>query len=253
MTELYAGYFDESGTNPESKAVCVAGFISNVPRWDAFSLEWEKALIDFGLMEYPGYFHMTDFESPLSAPYNKWSRELRQTRLNTLLEIIKKHTLGSVGCLVPKALFDSVMSPFAKAFCGGAYGLAATVCARLLLPTLIGVDGWMEYSFEDGAEGRGELLTFYDKQKAYGRANMRNLRMVGLAFRDKRVYLPLQAADILAYELFREFPRSQGLQERRSVRYPLASLHEPPFSQWHYLDEERLRQLNAELSNPREI
>jgi hypothetical protein len=118
-----------------------------------------------------------------------------------------------------------------------------------LQPTLIRVDGWMEYVFEDGVSGgKGELLTLYDPLKAYGKLNMSNLRMLSLVFRDKRKYVPLQAADMLVYELVKEFPRHMGWEKRLQPRYPLKRLRED-LTQWHYLDVEQLRYWNQALLN----
>lgn len=249
MARLYAAYFDESGTNPESRVMGVAGFISDVLNWDRFSEEWEEALIDFGLKDSPGYFHMTDFESPFATPYKDWPKDVRHERLEKLLEIIAKYEFSSVGCLIPKDSFESIVEPFSKALCGGPYGLAAMDCFHRLESTLIDVDGRIEYWFEDGATGKGELLTVYNRQKAYGRRNQSNLRMVSLAFQDKRLKPPLQAADILIYELVKEFPRQMGWEKRFPIRYPLERLGKG-LHQWHYLDDEQLRAWNEALLNP---
>lgn len=249
MAGLYSGFFDETGTHPESKIVGVAGFISNVENWEKFSVEWENALIEFGLKDDPGYFHMTDFESRQASPYKDWSESVRHERFNKLLDIIARYEFSSVGCLIPKQQFEAIMSPFAVALCGGAYGLAAMVCFRLLAQAAIALDSWIEYSLEDGASGKGALLTVYDPEKAYGQANMSNLHMISLEFRDKRVYLPLQAADILANVLYKAFPREMGWEERRPRRYALIQLSKG-LNQWHYLDDARLQAWNQELSNP---
>jgi hypothetical protein len=245
----YAGYFDESGTDSRSGVVGVAGIISDVARWEAFSAEWEEAISEFGLKDDPGYFHMTDFECPYAAPYKDWPKNVKHERLNRLIDIILRYQLSSIGCLTPKGLFESIIKPDAKTVCGGPYGLAAMNCFHLLQPTLIGVDGWMEYVFEDGVSvGKGDLLTLYDPLKAYGKRNMSNLRMLSLAFRDKRKYVPLQAADMLVYELVKEFPREMGWEKRLQQRYPLKRLRDG-LTQWHYLDVEQLRDWDQTLLN----
>ena len=95
MAGWYAGYFDESGTDSKSGVVGVAGIISDVSRWEAFSVEWEAAIIDFGLKDDPGYFHMTDFESPHAAPHKDCLKKVKHERLNRLLDIILKYELSS--------------------------------------------------------------------------------------------------------------------------------------------------------------
>jgi hypothetical protein len=76
-----------------------------------------------------------------------------------------------------------------------------------------------------------------------------NNRIIALSFEDKRLFLPLQAADILAYELFKRFRVQQGLDDR-PIRYPLKQLV-TPLQQWHYPDDDELRNVNEWLDRTR--
>ena len=71
-------------------------------------------------------------------------------------------------------------------------------------------------------------------------------RLPSLAFRDKRMFPPLQAADILAYELYKQSARQFG-EEERPVRYPLKALASKKHK-WLYLQEAHFRELNDDLT-----
>ena len=49
VAQLYNAYLDESGTHAGSRAVVVAGFVSNVSKWEAFSEQWSAALNEWGV------------------------------------------------------------------------------------------------------------------------------------------------------------------------------------------------------------
>lgn len=242
---IFTAYLDESGTHKTSSVVVVAGFISDASRWENFTQEWKEALDDYHL----AYFHMTDFENK-RGQFKGWNGQERKNRLNRFLGIIKKYALYSMGWAVPRQPFDAILSEPAKAICVDAYGLAAIGCFRSFAQIAVDprVDGWGEYVMESGARGSGALLKIFN----IGSEDpewLDNNRIKSLTFQDKRLFLPLQAADILAYELYKQLPRQLGM-EGRQIRYPLKQLV-TPIKDWHYTDDAELRSINEWLSRPR--
>jgi len=238
----YTAYFDESGTHDDSQFVVVSGYVSSVQKWVEFSAQWMAALREWGLE----FFHMTDF-AVKAPPYDTWEEPERRERLARLLAIIKSHTCWSDATILPRRIFDEVFSARAKRICGGAYGLCAAACLLSVAEWLRSKenDGWVAHVFEAGAHGRGELARIFGanikdpEQKTY-------LRLLSLRFEDKRDFPPLQAADLLAYELYRDLPRGMGW-EQKSPRYPLTALAEVPHK-WGYLDGRQLRKWSEILS-----
>jgi hypothetical protein len=66
----------------------------------------------------------------------------------------------------------------------------------------------------------------------------REMRVNSIVFRDKRE-TPLQAADLLAYEMYKHLPRQLGT-DARPVRYTLRELAKLP-RRWGWLDADELR------------
>jgi len=71
-------------------------------------------------------------------------------------------------------------------------------------------------------------------------------RVLGLSFNNKSDFSPLQAADILAYELHKEVPRQFG-NVNRKPRYPLMNLGQKKH-EWHYITNEHLMELNEDVT-----
>jgi hypothetical protein len=243
VTQLYSAYLDESGTHEGSDAVVVAGFISNAVKWQAFSQGWKAALDDWQIP----MFHMSDYENRQDS-FKSWNGQERKERLNRLLGLIKQHTFDSIAFAVLKKSFDEIFSDKAKRICGDAYGLASIGCWHKLAlrarePQ---IDGFLAYIMETGSKGSSALTRIYGKEsKNPGWTN--DTRILSLSFQDKRFFLPLQAADILAYEIFKQIHRQFG-GDQRSTRYPLKQLYK--FGrQWHYADDDELKRINEYLTN----
>lgn len=239
MASLYTAYFDESGTHPDSEYVVVAGFISNATEWEAFSQRWHQVLADSQI----DYFHMTDFESR-KGPFDGWTEEERRDLLNRLLPIIHDHTFWSIGCVVLRKWFDSHLSDAAKQICGNAYGTAALACFRNNGLVLQKADAWMDCSMESGAQGRGALQLLVEEDSKFPKW-LQEHRILSLSFLDKSAP-PLQSADILAYELYKQSQRQFG-QDDRPPRYPLKQLANKK-GRWHYVQEAHLIELNEDIT-----
>jgi hypothetical protein len=233
---LLNGYFDESGTHDASRTISVAGYLSTPDRWCNFDKAWKAALDDFDL----DFFHMTDFVAR-KGDYENWSDEVRGERIARLIKIINDHAMASVGFALPLRDYYSTFSKSAKRYSGGAYGLAAISCfmdaALAIQPPIL--DAKIAYIFESGVKGKGQVMKVFDK--AYEDANLRKKRyMLSLGYKDKRDFRPLQAADILAYELYRHLPIQLG-EIDAPTRQSLMALRNCPINYWKTFGAAQMR------------
>lgn len=216
---ILTGYFDESGTHAGSDVVSVAGYVSTPTRWVRFDEEWREAMADYGLE----FFHASTFANR-APPYDEWSEDERHKRFTNLAGIINRHTEFSIATMILTRLFDETFSPEVRAHCGGPYGLAAVAT---FMETAKRVnehypDQWVSYVFESGARGAGQVLAhFQDNQRRREYAS--DQKLGSLRFENKRQFTPLQAADILAYELYLHLPRQLGMVQR-PPRLPILEL-----------------------------
>jgi len=236
-------YLDESGTHAGSEAIAMAGYMSTTQLWAGFEGEWAKALKAYGLDR----FHMTDFAVG-AGPYRTWGRQKSEYRFKKLVEIVNAHILASIGIVVPMKLYETVFSAKAKRVCGGPYGLAASLI-MIDAPKVLkkgSTDIQIAYVFEAGARGAGQVLKRF-QENLKDPDNRKHFKLLSLRFEDKRRFLPLQAADILAYELYKHLPRTLGLDQRAPRVAHLMLLASAPF-RWGYVNEAELRKLSMVMS-----
>jgi Protein of unknown function (DUF3800) len=239
---IFDAYFDESGTHQGADALTVAGYVSTPERWIVFEQEWNAALSEYGL----DHFHMTKFVNRAPA-YKDWTDIERRKRYARLVGIIERNTVASVGTVIPRKLFDSIMSEKAKRICGGPYGLAVSA-TFIFLARLVKErrpDGCVAYVFESGVAGYGEILKVLVENEQ-DPSTKEFFRLLSFRFENKRQLVPLQAADILAYELYKHYPRQEGtivLPPRNNLR--MLRFGE---TQWGYLAAQELRKWSEILT-----
>jgi hypothetical protein len=234
MTMLTA-YFDESGTHNDSPAVAVAGYISTVDQWQRFEAEWQAILDDAGI----SFFHMTDHQNR-QGPYKDWDDFKYKRILERLILTIRLRTWIAVGATVSRVDYYEVFSPSPP------FNLY-TFCA---LQCLSQVSQWanefkrhepIEYVLEDGA-GYTQELHVLRNEISKSEARRKRFRFHSLSTADKRTMVPLQAADVLAYEIYRDM-KNRILPERedKQIRGPATALLDGrPRYVGHYTKEQLL-------------
>lgn len=212
-------YFDESGTNPSDPALVMAGFISTTELWAEFSTRWREAITGWGLI----HWHMTDFEARRDQ-FKHWPRDQEsQRRLAHVLTLITSYTLATASVSFPRALFESYFESAPKA----QERLYLLTAASIMHEVSYFPKEWLPGQnlaliFESGARGRHQVQQAWD---ALPPDTSEHLNFLSLTFAKKTEFEPLQAADILAYEQFRHYPKVWG-NETRPVRYPLKQIFE---------------------------
>jgi hypothetical protein len=138
----------------------------------------------------------------LEGEFRGWTPAKRTEFIIKAQKIIKnkKHTYVPVGSSIRKADFDEVIPSSIQKYVGGYYGLCATL-------TLVLANRWSEnarhtdpidWIFEAGSTGAGQFGKLMNA--LYSNADARkHFRIHGWSFQGKDV-LPLQAADVVAYE-----------------------------------------------------
>jgi len=222
----FTAYFDESGTHEGSEAVVVAGYISTPDLWQNFEAKWREVLAEFGI----AFFHMADFAAK-KQQFDGWPEDKRRACLSKLIHVVNDHVIASIGTVIPVKEYKDTFSEKANTFVGGPYGVAAWACMISLsgMLDLIGVPGQIAYVFESGAPGYGQVLKVF-RWNEQSPGDKEQMRLLSLSFQNKREFCPLQAADILAYELYKYLPESG-----QPTRYGIKALTDSP-RDWGYMD-----------------
>lgn len=213
MFGMVTAYFDDSGTGASDSVVVVAGYIGSVFQWQKFNMEWSWLLSQFGVSQ----MHRAELES-FHGDFYGWTPERRSLFVNKAQQIIKRRTYVALGCAVIKEEFETMFPDNLKRFYAGAYGFCATLClarARRWFDKTNQKDA-IDWVFEAGTQGSGQighlLNALYSDVDA-----RRDFRLRGWSFSGKDV-LPLQAADVIAYEMFKHATNQLVTQPRRNVR-----------------------------------
>jgi hypothetical protein len=242
---LLEAYFDESGTHAGSAAVSVAGYIARPEQWIAFEPEWRKVLSDFGLE----FFHWSDCESAAAGtPYAGWSREKRRDAFAQLVDITNRHAIASVGCVIERSLYEKHVPKHIQRAYNGLYGLAAQNCAdsaATLVKTRlaekgISSDARIAYVFEASPGGVGQVSNLFN-ENINDPVRRDFFRIQDFRFGLKKELPPLQAADILAYELFRYLPMKLGIDKKPERSFYTDRLESLTPNRLTYLEETELQ------------
>ena len=240
-----AVYMDKAGPSDAIPAITVAGIIMDSERVPDFSKKWAAALRSF---EDTPFFHMTDYDSGIGL-YEDWNaRGVKQKRLARLLALVEKNAMAIVGVSV--SLADCVAA-FDHTPVETAYGIAATHCFAMV-PQFRYLqqhpDERVIYTFEAGDQGHGRLKMAYDA--IYDTAWRKNLnRIDGDLNVEKKDFPPLQAADVVAFEGWKQWAREHG-GDSRPTRYPYARLSKSVASEWATLQRRPMREVVAEMHLP---
>lgn len=215
-------YMDETGRSddPTLHFAGMAGFVAPLGAWQVFESHRKDLLSQAGLYE---PFHMKDFAHS-EGQFKPWKgkEELRRIFFGRLIEIIKATRADPVGAIVSiddfKTLTESQQSSFLDP-----YYLAFQKCTRGAAASAVFEPPeekvTMVYAFQSEFGRRAEELWHAMKASVVDIGP----KMGSYASRTPAEMCPLQAADVFAYELLKEFEnRVKRPQDR--MRYGLRQI-----------------------------
>src|SRR5665213_145108 len=208
-------YYDESGEYDGADKLInlsMGGCISTTEKWKVFTPLWSEALAKEGL----DHFHMSDFEAWAGVfnfllPNGERDWEKHKRILNSLLEIILGHveTMVAYGATCHDA--DGKLK-HGEAWEGCASGIIKDIVARTRYDYEQPINLVFDRQEHVSPKRLNPFFQYYDsfEQKFIG--SMSHCEAAKLP--------PLQAADIIAYEMAR------CQRKGRPERYPLSTLIE---------------------------
>lgn len=194
---MISSYFDESGTHAGSVAVAFGGYSGHPDVWKSFEARWIQCLGDHGL----SYFHMAEFAGRI-PPFDKLGERERVGFISSLIGCINDHDVAGTAIALKRQDFGLVIPEEARGRANDPYYL---LMMRAMVDVLL------------YATCRKErvLFTFDRRQKVAELAGMLHDAMLSVhpwlkavlsdqtVFGSREEYVPLQAADLLAYEAYR--------------------------------------------------
>jgi hypothetical protein len=228
---MLTAYFDDSGTSPTDPVVVVAGYLATVEMWARFNRRWSALLSQY---EITG-LRRADLEN-LSGEFKGWDPSRRTEFIKKAHAIIRQCTYSGFGVAIPKSDFEAVCPESHPYRTYGLFGWCAFGCVRSinLWCDEKNVTEPIQYVFEAGTTGQGQFDQIMGDLYR-DPAIRKDDRIGGWSFQGKSV-LPLQAADVVAYEYFK-YMRNQFVDKgTRPIRLSARDLFRQPEIQFfrHY-------------------
>jgi len=195
-----------------------ACYIASKKQWDEFTRSWREVAQQDGF----GYFHMTDFMlNPVSVDwdrvkprspllwYRDWDSDTRRRVYTHLAGIICARTRHAFGVTISKQDYDELIPHEMRRHMGTdhyAWAIKILIGSIGIWRKKWGGKRPMQYVFSNVPKGKGtkrDILGILesarlddpDSEEKYG------IVQDGFGFQDMKAFPPLQAADILAWNL----------------------------------------------------
>jgi len=197
---MLIAYMDESGHSDDTDFVGMAGLVAPSVRWETFEREWGHTPKEAGISS----FHMREFAHSVGE-FRKWKENepKRKELLAKLMAVVSRTNAVAIGAIVSRADFRTLkpdrqlkfLDPYYACFQTCAWGAAR-------LASFGPPDEKVAMVFGDHSEFKGRAERLWRAMKRYLDLGA---KMESYTFSDARRVVPLQAADIVAYELRQHF------------------------------------------------
>jgi hypothetical protein len=221
-------FIDDSGSEPQQPIFVLAGFLASVESWSAFSNEWAAALAAPPKLD---YFKMSEANS-LDGQFSRnrgWHETLRDNRVVTLTRIIRKWAKLRVSASIRHDVFAKYLSsvpaiernlatdnPYIMLF-------FQLISVAVLFADKFGVREPCDFIFDRQVGFSEEIPLHWPNYELAYKSSLRPdlVKLLGSPpiFRDDIQFLPLQAADLYAWQLRNHYEANQRIKNQ-TIRIP---------------------------------
>jgi hypothetical protein len=207
-------YMDDSGTHLQSQYCLIAGYWGGHGQWVKFEREWRKVLDAYKVPEFHAkvYWARDDKLQRLES-YKGWDDIRRKEFLYSLLTVIGQHKLYPFAYGVHRGEWNKQTPAERQVLCG-ANGLQRAPDNPMFMAFTTSVlrnirhcnpGAVMHFVLDSNRNTNGWASICYGEMKKFmSQENPVGARKLGdLTFADSERALPLQAADLLAYEAYK--------------------------------------------------
>lgn len=226
---MLKAFVDDSGSGGDSPWFVLAGYIGTVEGWDRFDGEWQKVLDGPPCIE---YFKASEAES--LRPDGQWAgicKEQRNERIDELIRVIGRCSTRAFYVRTKTQDYNEVIKPYIPPQWDNPYYFLfmGSIAAATSVEKHDGMGEPIEFVFDHGCKKRIERPSL----SLYGQvAHLPQFkgRVANIHYEDEKLFVPLQAADLLAWQIRRRFC------EDREVPRPQfeSALNAPPDREFHH-------------------
>jgi hypothetical protein len=216
-------YFDESGIHDGSRVFALGGIVARLEQIKWLADAWGQMLRKHQISE----FHSTDLESRRGI-YEGISKERQQQIFHNAINVIGTYARTAFAGVVVIDDYENTIPSWAKktAAFGDKYNFCFQMCLGLVMEWIAHLDPPMPdtdriaFMFDQRERGQEITSTSYSQIKKFRDADD---HMGTLAFDSRKRFLPLQAADLVAYETYKHLDNLK-LKSGRPPRIPIKLL-----------------------------
>ena len=197
---MVKAFVDDSGSGGDSPWYVLAGYVGTVSDWIGFEGEWRAVLDASPHIE---YFKSSEAES-LKEQFLGVGPTARSQKIDALIEVIGRHTQRAIYVRTRQKDYNEIIKANVPEVWDDAYFflMPAFISSVLALEKYLGNQDPAEFVLDNSQR--------LDRQAKKLRGQLLNLpqfagRTVDILFRDEKLFLPLQAADLLAWQVRRAF------------------------------------------------
>jgi hypothetical protein len=216
-------FIDDSGSGGDSPWFVLAGYLGAAEAWDAFDRRWRAALDGPPKLEY--FKH-----SQMYRPETQWgqfkSEGQRNERLDRFIEVIGGHALRAIYVRVKQQDYDEIIEPYVPPMWRNPYYFLfiGFLSSATSTERWAGTSRKIEFFFDNNQEVEKPSQRLYSQ--VCGLPQFAG-SVEGIHYKDEKQFLPLQAADLLAWEVRRRFSVEEP--ERPQFEMALNCPSEKPF------------------------
>lgn len=183
-----------------SSVVVVSGLLSNVECWLEFEKEWRSILTKYGI----DVFHRSELAAK-KGKFKGWTEEKEIALLGELTTIIGRLAPFMISHGVRLGDFEEVKSELEDIKVSPyIYCCEQSITGINFLNNLIPFKEPIQICFDQGRKYGSETMQVFIEATSRAKSLSR-YSIGGISFARKDVVVPLQAADFVAYEMYRHF------------------------------------------------
>jgi Protein of unknown function (DUF3800) len=203
-------YLDESGTHDESPVVTVGAYLARPKEWKKWTASWNVAKKPIKV------FHANDCAN-LWGEFEGWDKESRDAFVAKLLPVIANHKMVGLLIGINMVAYKKAMKEHPELL--EMVGTPYAACFQWVIQTILNnvekkSSNEQIAFFHEINDYKEEALKAFDFVRDNRRSHSSNMT---LAFGSKEKYVPLQAADILAYEGNKRLRNPYGPKRRALI------------------------------------
>jgi hypothetical protein len=211
---MLTAYSDDSASSEDEESLVLAAYVHRATTWTSFSDDWKPALDANPAIE---YFKMSEAES-LKGQFLGWDRTDVDKKISALADVIVEYEPWSIASRVSRRDFDDIMAPVVP------YDIRTPYfsCFYALIINLakwhahMGLSLPVDFIFDEQGKIGAEAVVWYEYIKSIQPPEVAKLLGSSPVFKDDKLILPLQAADLLAWHL-----RRSGEERNKNESRPI--------------------------------